>query len=264
VNKLVQPNSFRTGPDDQGMFGIFGGRFVAETLMPLTLELERQWREASKDPAFEAELQHLNAHYIGRPSPLYFAERLTREISGAKIYFKRDELNHTGSHKINNCVGQVLLARRMGKRRIIAETGAGQHGVAAATVAARFGLPCAIYMGATDVQRQAPNVFRMKLLGAEVIPVTSGHGTLKDAMNEALRDWVTNVDDTYYMIGTAAGPHPYPEIVRDRYRQGNPGTDPCRGGTPARYARCSCGGWVKRYRAFSPISRRERRQDDWR
>jgi tryptophan synthase beta chain len=215
VNKPVQPNSFRTGPDDQGMFGIFGGRFVAETLMPLTLELERQWKEARDDPAFKAELQHLNAHYIGRPSPLYFAERLTREMGGAKIYFKRDELNHTGSHKINNCIGQILLARRMGKQRIIAETGAGQHGVAAATVAARFGLPCAVYMGATDVQRQAPNVFRMKLLGAEVIPVTSGHGTLKDAMNEALRDWVTNVDDTYYMIGTAAGPHPYPEIVRE-------------------------------------------------
>lgn len=215
MNKPVQPNSFRTGPDDQGMFGIFGGRFVAETLMPLTLELERQWRQAKIDPDFKAELQHLNAHYIGRPSPLYFAERLTHELGGAKIYFKRDELNHTGSHKINNCVGQVLLARRMGKRRIIAETGAGQHGVAAATVAARFGLPCAVYMGATDVQRQAPNVFRMKLLGAEVIPVTSGHGTLKDAMNEALRDWVTNVDDTYYIIGTAAGPHPYPEIVRE-------------------------------------------------
>jgi tryptophan synthase beta chain len=215
VNTPVQPNSFRTGPDDQGMFGIFGGRFVAETLMPLTLELERQWKEAKDDPAFKAELNHLNAHYIGRPSPLYFAERLTNEAGGAKIYFKRDELNHTGSHKINNCVGQILLARRMGKLRIIAETGAGQHGVAAATVAARFGLPCAVYMGATDVQRQAPNVFRMKLLGAEVIPVTSGHGTLKDAMNEALRDWVTNVDDTYYMIGTAAGPHPYPEIVRE-------------------------------------------------
>lgn len=211
----AQPNSFRTGPDDQGMFGIFGGRFVAETLMPLTLELERQWKEAKYDPAFKAELNNLNAHYIGRPSALYFAERLTNEAGGAKIYFKRDELNHTGSHKINNCVGQVLLARRMGKRRIIAETGAGQHGVAAATVAARFGLPCAVYMGATDVQRQAPNVFRMKLLGADVIPVTSGHGTLKDAMNEALRDWVTNVDNTYYMIGTAAGPHPYPEIVRE-------------------------------------------------
>nr|WP_155249230.1 tryptophan synthase subunit beta [Mesorhizobium loti] len=197
------------------MFGTFGGRFVAETLMPLTLELERQWREASNDPAFQAELQHLNTHYIGRPSPLYYAERLTREAGGAKIYFKRDELNHTGSHKINNCIGQVLLAKRMGKRRIIAETGAGQHGVAAATVAARFGLPCVVYIGSTDVQRQAPNVFRMKLLGADVIPVTSGHGTLKDAMNEALRDWVTNVDNTYYMIGTAAGPHPYPEIVRE-------------------------------------------------
>jgi tryptophan synthase beta chain len=209
------PNSFRTGPDEQGMFGIFGGRFVAETLMPLILDLEKHWTFAKNDPSFKAEVEHLNKHYTGRPSPLYFAERLTEHLGGAKIYFKRDELNHTGSHKINNCLGQILLAKRMGKTRIIAETGAGQHGVASATVAARFGLPCVVYMGATDVQRQAPNVFRMKLLGAEVIPVTSGHGTLKDAMNEALRDWVTNVDDTYYMIGTAAGPHPYPEIVRD-------------------------------------------------
>ncbi len=215
MNEPVKPISFRAGPDHQGMFGIFGGRFVAETLMPLTIELEKQWRRASADPVFQAELRDLNAHYTGRPSPLYFAERLTREAGGAKIYFKRDELNHTGSHKINNCIGQVLLAVRMGKRRIIAETRAGQHGVAAASVAARFGLPCAVYMGATDVERQAPNVFRMKLLGADVIPVTSGHGTLKDAMNEALRDWVTNVDNTYYMIGTAAGPHPYPEIVRE-------------------------------------------------
>ncbi len=209
------PNSLRNGPDDQGMFGIFGGQFVAETLMPLILELQEKWSEAKKDPAFRDELQYLNAHYTGRPSPLYFAERLTEHLGGAKIYFKRDELNHTGSHKINNCLGQILLAKRMGKTRIIAETGAGQHGVASATVAARFGYPCEVYMGATDVERQAPNVFRMKLLGAKVHSVSSGHGTLKDAMNEALRDWVTNVDDTYYLIGTAAGPHPYPEMVRD-------------------------------------------------
>jgi tryptophan synthase beta chain len=221
----VQPNSFRTGPDERGFFGIYGGRFVAETLMPLILELEEAWKAAKRDPAFQAELAHLNTHYAGRPSPLYFAERLTehlRQVSaasgrggGAKIYFKRDELNHTGSHKINNCLGQILLARRMGKTRIIAETGAGQHGVAAATVSARFGFPCVVYMGATDIERQKPNVFRMRLLGAELRPVTAGHATLKDAMNEALRDWVTNVETTYYLIGTAAGPHPYPEMVRD-------------------------------------------------
>ncbi|MEQ9470291.1 MAG: tryptophan synthase subunit beta [Roseitalea porphyridii] len=215
MNQTTNPNSFRTGPDEQGMFGIFGGRFVAETLMPLILELEEEWTRAKADPAFRAELDHLNAHYTGRPSPMYFAERLTEHLGGAKIYFKRDELNHTGSHKINNCLGQILLAKRMGKTRIIAETGAGQHGVASATVCARFGFPCHVYMGATDIERQAPNVFRMKLLGAEVTPVTSGHGTLKDAMNEALRDWVTNVESTYYIIGTAAGPHPYPEMVRD-------------------------------------------------
>ncbi|KXG85549.1 tryptophan synthase subunit beta [Agrobacterium bohemicum] len=215
MNETLKPNSFRAGPDEDGRFGIYGGRFVAETLMPLILELQEQWNKAKTDPEFQAELAHLNTHYTGRPSPLYFAERLTQELGGAKIYFKRDELNHTGSHKINNCLGQILLAKRMGKTRIIAETGAGQHGVASATVAARFGIPCVVYMGATDVERQAPNVFRMKLLGAEVKPVTAGHGTLKDAMNEALRDWVTNVDDTYYMIGTAAGPHPYPEMVRD-------------------------------------------------
>jgi tryptophan synthase beta chain len=215
VNQSPKPNSFREGPDEDGRFGIFGGRFVAETLMPLILDLQAEWEKAKTDPEFQAELAHLNTHYTGRPSPLYFAERLTEELGGAKIYFKRDELNHTGSHKINNCLGQILLAKRMGKTRIIAETGAGQHGVASATVAARFGIPCVVYMGATDVERQAPNVFRMKLLGAEVKPVTAGHGTLKDAMNEALRDWVTNVDDTYYMIGTAAGPHPYPEMVRD-------------------------------------------------
>ncbi|KKX26615.1 tryptophan synthase subunit beta [Rhizobium sp. LC145] len=215
MNQTPRPNSFRAGPDEDGRFGIYGGRFVAETLMPLILDLQGEWEKAKNDPAFQAELKHLGAHYIGRPSPLYFAERLTAELGGAKIYFKREELNHTGSHKINNCIGQILLAKRMGKTRIIAETGAGQHGVASATVAARFDLPCVVYMGATDVERQAPNVFRMKLLGAEVIPVTAGHGTLKDAMNEALRDWVTNVDSTYYLIGTAAGPHPYPEMVRD-------------------------------------------------
>src|SRR5690554_2429262 len=215
MTKPIEPNSFRTGPDEQGMFGIFGGRFVAETLMPLILDLEAHWNRAKNDPAFKGELKQLGRHYTGRPSPLYFAQRLTEHLGGAKIYFKREELNHTGSHKVNNCVGQILLARRMGKRRIIAETGAGQHDVATATVAARFGLPCVVYMGATDVERQAPNVFRMRLLGAEVRPVSSGHGTLKDAMNEALRDWVTNVEDTYYLIGTVAGPHPYPEMVRD-------------------------------------------------
>lgn len=209
------PNSLRSGPDERGHFGPYGGRYVAETLMPLILDLERAYRAAQADPAFEAELQDLLAHFVGRPSPLYFAERLTRHLGGAKIYFKRDELNHTGAHKINNCIGQILLARRMGKTRIIAETGAGQHGVATATVAARFGLPCVVYMGARDIERQQPNVFRMKLLGAEVRPVTSGAKTLKDAMNEALRDWVTNVEDTFYIIGTAAGPHPYPELVRD-------------------------------------------------
>ncbi len=194
---------------------MYGGRFVAETLMPLILDLEQAYEDAKKDPAFHEELASLNAHYGGRPSPLYFAERLTEHFGGAKVYFKRDELNHTGSHKINNCLGQIQLARRMGKTRIIAETGAGQHGVAVATVAARFGLPCVVYMGATDIERQKPNVFRMKLLGAEVRPVTSGSGTLKDAMNEALRDWVATVENTFYIIGTAAGPHPYPEMVRD-------------------------------------------------
>ncbi|HDZ73061.1 MAG TPA: tryptophan synthase subunit beta [Aurantimonas coralicida] len=215
MNQPLTPNSFRAGPDEDGRFGHFGGRFVAETLMPLILHLEDAWKAAKADPAFKAELDNLNTHYTGRPSPLYFAERLTERLGGAKVYFKRDELNHTGSHKINNCLGQILLAKKMGKTRIIAETGAGQHGVATATVCARFGFPCVVYMGATDVERQSPNVFRMKLLGAEVIPVTAGHGTLKDAMNEALRDWVTNVDSTYYLIGTAAGPHPYPELVRE-------------------------------------------------
>ena len=209
------PNSFRTQPDERGHFGDYGGRYVAETLMPLVLDLERECRAAQADPAFDAQFQDLLEHYVGRPSPLYFAERLTEALGGAQVWFKRDELNHTGAHKINNCIGQILLAMRMGKTRIIAETGAGQHGVATATVCARFGLPCVVFMGAEDVRRQSPNVFRMKLLGAEVRPVTSGRGTLKDAMNEALRDWVANVDDTFYIIGTAAGPHPYPELVRD-------------------------------------------------
>ncbi|MEQ8268600.1 MAG: tryptophan synthase subunit beta [Parvibaculum sp.] len=218
-------NSFRSGPDERGRFGIFGGRFVAETLMPLVLDLDKAYAAAKADPAFQAEIDFMQRDYVGRPSPLYLAERLTEHFrkasaasglgGGAAVYFKRDELNHTGSHKINNCLGQILLARRMGKTRIIAETGAGQHGVATATVCARFGLPCVIYMGTTDIERQKPNVFRMKLLGAEVVPVTSGTGTLKDAMNEALRDWVTNVENTYYLIGTVAGPHPYPAMVRD-------------------------------------------------
>ena len=207
-------NTYREGPDEEGHFGMFGGRYVAETLMPLILDLEQAWKDAKDDPSFQAEIDHWAKHYIGRPSPLYFAERLTEHLGGAKIYFKRDELNHTGAHKINNTVGQILLAMRMGKKRIIAETGAGQHGVATATVCAKVGLPCIIYMGAKDIERQAPNVFRMKLLGAEVVPVTSGSHTLKDAMNEALRDWVTNVDSTFYIIGTVGGPHPYPELVR--------------------------------------------------
>jgi tryptophan synthase beta chain len=219
---VTKPNSYRTQPDERGHFGQFGGRYVAETLMPLILDLEREYRAAKEDPAFHAQFDDLLEHYVGRPSPLYFAPRLTEELAkgaapgmGAQVWFKRDELNHTGAHKINNCVGQILLAMRMGKTRIIAETGAGQHGVATATVCARFGLPCVIYMGATDVERQAPNVFRMKLLGAQVVPVQAGAKTLKDAMNEALRDWVANVHDTFYIIGTAAGPHPYPELVRD-------------------------------------------------
>ena len=208
-------NSFMNGPDQNGRFGQFGGRFVSETLMPLILDLETEYERAKTDESFWTEMGHLWTHYVGRPSPLYFAERLTEYLDGAKIYMKRDELNHTGAHKINNVLGQILLARRMGKKRIIAETGAGQHGVATATVCARFGLKCIVYMGAHDVERQAPNVFRMKLLGAEVVPVTSGRGTLKDAMNDALRDWVTNVSNTFYCIGTVAGPHPYPAMVRD-------------------------------------------------
>jgi tryptophan synthase beta chain len=214
MNKAL-PNSLRSGPDGRGRFGEFGGRFVAETLMPLILELEAAYEAAKADPSFQTELDFYLKDYVGRPSPLWFAQRLTKELGGAKIYFKREELNHTGAHKINNCLGQILLAKRMGKTRIIAETGAGQHGVATATVCALFGLPCTIYMGATDVERQKPNVFRMKLLGAEVVPVTSGAATLKDAMNDAMRDWVANVRDTFYIIGTAAGPHPYPAMVRD-------------------------------------------------
>jgi tryptophan synthase beta chain len=211
----AKPNDYSAYPDTHGRFGDFGGLYVAETLMPPVLELGEAYEAAKADPSFQAELDSYLTHYVGRPSPLYFAERLTQHFGGAKIYLKREELNHTGSHKINNCMGQILLARRMGKTRIIAETGAGQHGVASATVCARFGLPCVVYMGAVDVERQKPNVFRMNLLGAEVRPVTSGAATLKDAMNEAMRDWVTNVGDTYYMIGTAAGPHPYPAMVRD-------------------------------------------------
>jgi tryptophan synthase beta chain len=209
------PNSFRNGPDETGHFGMFGGRFVAETLMPLILQLDEAYKAAKIDPEFQAEMASYLAHYVGRPSPLYFAERLTDHLGGAKIYLKRDELNHTGAHKVNNVLGQILLARRMGKKRIIAETGAGQHGVATATLCARFGLQCVVYMGAVDVERQKPNVFRMKMLGAEIVPVQSGSKTLKDAMNEALRDWVTNVSDTFYCIGTVAGPHPYPAMVRD-------------------------------------------------
>jgi tryptophan synthase beta chain len=212
---LHAQNSFRSGPDDRGLFGIFGGRFVAETLMPLILELEQAYEVAKDDPEYRAQMDGYLTHYVGRPSPLYYAERMTEALGGAKIYFKREELNHTGAHKINNVMGQILLALRMGKTRIIAETGAGQHGVATATVCARFGLKCVVYMGAVDVERQKPNVFRMRMLGAEVIPVQSGAKTLKDAMNEALRDWVTNVHDTFYCIGTAAGPHPYPAMVRD-------------------------------------------------
>jgi tryptophan synthase beta chain len=211
----ARPNSLRLGPDAHGHFGIYGGRFVAETLMPLVLELERAYAEAKNDPAFKAEMESYLKHYVGRPSPLYFAKRLTDHLQGAKIYLKREELNHTGSHKLNNVLGQIMLARRMGKKRIIAETGAGMHGVATATMCANFGLDCVVYMGAVDVERQKPNVFRMKLLGAEVRPVNSGSKTLKDAMNEALRDWVTNVDNTFYCIGTVAGPHPYPAMVRD-------------------------------------------------
>ncbi|MBV24121.1 MAG: tryptophan synthase subunit beta [Rhodospirillaceae bacterium] len=216
---MTQANTYRTGPDEDGHFGIFGGRYVAETLMPLVLAVERAYDEARADPAFDEEFRYYLEHYVGRPSPLFYAKRLSEHLAkgdkGAKIYLKREDLNHTGAHKINNCLGQILLARRMGKTRIIAETGAGQHGVATATVCALFDLPCTVYMGDVDIERQAPNVFRMKLLGAEVVPVKSGTRTLKDALNEALRDWVANVDDTFYIIGTVAGPHPYPAMVRD-------------------------------------------------
>jgi tryptophan synthase beta chain len=215
LNHPLLPNSLRSGPDARGRFGAYGGRFVAETLMPPILELEEAYEAAKADPSFQKELDYYLKDYVGRPSPLWFAERLTAHLGGAKIYLKREELNHTGAHKINSCMGQILLARRMGKRRIVAETGAGQHGVATATVCALMGMPCIIYMGAVDVERQRPNVFRMKLLGAEVVPVTTGAGTLKDAMNEAMRDWVANVSDTYFLLGTVAGPHPYPAMVRD-------------------------------------------------
>ena len=211
----TQLNSYRTGPDENGHFGIFGGRYVAETLMPLILDLDDAYKTAKADPNFQAELDYYLKHYVGRPSAMYYAAQLTQHLGGAKVYFKRDELNHTGAHKINNCLGQILLAKRMGKTRIIAETGAGQHGVATATVCALFGMKCVVYMGSKDIERQKPNLFRMKLLGAEIVSVTAGTGTLKDAMNEALRDWVTTVDNTFYIIGTAAGPHPYPELVRD-------------------------------------------------
>ena len=212
---IQQPNSFRTGPDERGHFGIYGGRFVAETLMPLILDLEKAYAEAKADPAFKREMDHHLAHYVGRPSPLYLAERMTAHLGGAKIYFKREDLNHTGAHKVNNVLGQIMLAKRMGKPRIIAETGAGMHGVATATMCAKFGLECIVYMGSVDVARQQPNVLRMQALGAKVVPVESGSKTLKDAMNEALRDWVTNVANTFYCIGTVAGPHPYPMMVRD-------------------------------------------------
>jgi tryptophan synthase beta chain len=212
---VQQPNSFRTGPDERGHFGIYGGRFVAETLMPLILELEEAYAEAKADPAFQKQMAGYLKNYIGRPSPLYFAERLTEHFNGAKIYFKREDLNHTGAHKVNNVLGQIMLAKRMGKPRVIAETGAGMHGVATATLCAKFGIDCVVYMGAVDIDRQQPNVQRMKALGAEVRAVTSGSSTLKDAMNDALRDWVTNVSNTFYCIGTVAGPHPYPMMVRD-------------------------------------------------
>ncbi|MDP7425443.1 MAG: tryptophan synthase subunit beta [Rhodospirillales bacterium] len=208
-------NTYKDGPGEDGHFGLFGGRYVAETLMPLILEVERAYDDAKDDQAFQAELRGYLENYVGRPSPLYFAERLTVKLGGAKIYFKREDLNHTGAHKVNNCLGQILLARKMGKNRVIAETGAGMHGVATATVCALFDIPCTIYMGTTDIDRQAPNVSRMEMLGAKIIPVTSGTGTLKDAMNDALRDWVANVETTYYLIGTVAGPHPYPAMVRD-------------------------------------------------
>ena len=264
MTKLDKPNSFRKGPDERGRFGIYGGRFVAETLMPLILSLEKAYAEAKADPTFQAELDRFLKHYAGRPSPLYFAERLTERLGGAKIYFKRDELNHTGAHKINNVLGQILLARRMGKKRIIAETGAGQHGVATATACARFGLDCVVYMGAVDVERQKPNVFRMKMLGAEVRPVQAGARTLKDAMNEAMRDWVTNVADTFYCIGTAAGPHPYPDDgarLPVRHRQRDAGADAGAGGPPARQPGRGDRRRVERHRPLPSLPRRRGRGD---
>ena len=208
-------NSYKQLPDERGYFGQFGGRYVSETLMPLIIEVEKEYEKLKHDETFIKDFNYYLEKYVGRPSPLFFAERITENLKGPRIYFKRDELNHTGAHKINNCIGQILLAKKMGKKRIIAETGAGQHGVATATVCALFGLPCIIYMGEKDIERQSPNVFRMKLLGAEIRSVTTGSKSLKDAMNDALRDWVTNVNDTFYIIGTAAGPHPYPSMVRD-------------------------------------------------
>ncbi len=264
MSKLEKPNSYRDGPNERGRFGIYGGRFVPETLMPLILSLEKAYEEAKADPAFKAELNHLLKHYVGRPSPLYFAERLTEHLGGAKIYFKREELNHTGAHKINNVIGQILLARRMGKKRIIAETGAGQHGVATATACARFGLECIVFMGAVDVERQKPNVFRMKMLGAEVRAVEQGAKTLKDAMNEALRDWVTNVHDTYYCIGTVAGPHPYPAMVRDfQCVIGEETRDADAGGRgpPARQPRRLHRRRLKRHRPLSSVPRRAADRD---
>ena len=264
MSKLDKPNSYRAGPNERGRFGIYGGRFVPETLMPLILSLEKAYEEAKADPAFKAELDHLLKHYVGRPSPLYFAERLTEHLGGAKIYFKREELNHTGAHKINNVIGQILLARRMGKKRIIAETGAGQHGVATATACARFGLQCVVYMGAVDVERQKPNVFRMKMLGAEVRPVEQGAKTLKDAMNEALRDWVTNVRDTYYCIGTVAGPHPYPAMVRDFQcvigEETRAQMLEAEGRLPDSLVAC-IGGGSNAIGLFHPVSRRARDRD---
>jgi len=243
---ILRPNDYQAFPDAHGRFGDYGGRYVPETLMPLVLELGEAYAAAKVDGAFQAEVAHYLTNYVGRPSPLFLAQRLTDHFGGAKIYLKREELNHTGAHKINNCIGQILLARRMGKTRIIAETGAGQHGVATATVCALFGLPCIVYMGAVDVERQAPNVLRMNLLGAEVRPVTSGSSTLKDAMNEALRDWVSNVDDTFYIIGSAAGPHPYPEMVRDFQtvigRETRAQLMACEGRLPDALAACVGGG----------------------
>ncbi len=261
---IQTPNSFRTGPDETGHFGLFGGRFVAETLMPLILALEEAYNAAKADPAFHQEMGEYLTHYVGRPSPLYFAERLTEHCGGAKIYLKRDELNHTGAHKVNNVLGQILLAMRMGKKRIIAETGAGQHGVATATLCARFGLQCIVYMGAVDVERQKPNVFRMKMLGAEVIPVQSGSKTLKDAMNEALRDWVTNVADTFYCIGTAAGPHPYPghgPRFPVRHRPRGARADAGARGPPAGFAHRLHRRRLQRHRAVPPLPRRQGRRD---